>query len=204
MSDSIWRLLVRATAALLVTVPLVAGCACAEDDPSSSQSSAEQWHERSTPDAMTATPPEGWIILDPEAGETYENFTIARAAPSWENVPGISAYNDPPDRVLGLYHLPRPDFDLEAHLKQAMTDREKTGQVKDTRLLDPRMIDGSSAWGYEGIFTFNDSVDYPSQCWEVWREDGLWTIYVTGDPGTTTVPVELINVLDSVEWSPMP
>ena len=85
-----------------------------------------------------------------------------------------------------------------------MKDRENTGSVKDAHLLEPRLIGGSSARGFEGIFTFNDGVDYPAQCWKVWREDGLWTIFVVGDPGTSTVPSELIDVLDTVEWTPAP
>lgn len=205
MSENMWRLVARYAAIVLVTVPLLGGCAFLGDAFSSPQSSPEEWNVRETPDTMTATPPEGWIILDPEAGESYWSFAIARAAPAWENVPGVIAYNVSPQWICGLYHqLPTAKFDLEAISRQTKKDRETIGTVKDAHLLEPRLIGGSSARGFEGIFTFNDGVDYPAQCWKVWREDGLWTIFVVGDPGTSTVPSELIDVLDTVEWTPAP
>ena len=154
MSENMWRLVARYAAIVLVTVPLLGGCAFLGGAFSSPQSSPEEWNVRDTPDTMTATPPEGWIILDPEACESYWSFAIARAAPAWENVPGVIAYNVSPKWICGLYHqLPTARFDLEAISRQTKKDRETTGTVKDAHLLEPRLIGGSSARGFEGIFT---------------------------------------------------
>ncbi|MDN6567139.1 MAG: hypothetical protein L0K65_08840, partial [Actinomyces sp.] len=40
----------------------------------------------------------------------------------------------------------------------------------------------------------------PCDMWAVWREDGMWRIYVGGFEGDTTIPPELLDALDTLQW----
>lgn len=189
---SVWRRFL----VFLVGVSIVLGVSGCADSPSDPEPTVT-WSERETPDIVTIAVPRGWVLLGyGERSSRYDLKIASSHSPSTNE--GIAILNQEPS-IAGLHG---PDVDMRARRDQWMADDVKVNRVKDPESIGPRMIGGSQAWGYSGMFTFNDKKTYPVQYWALWREDGQWDIYVTGFENTSTVPEELIAALDTVSFFP--
>ena len=189
---SVWRRFL----VFLVGVSIVLGVSGCADSPSDPEPTVT-WSERETPDIVTIAVPRGWVLLGyGERSSRYDLKIASSHSPSTNE--GIAIFNQEPS-IAGLHG---PDVDMRARRDQWMADDVKVNRGRDPEPIGPRMIGGSQAWGYSGMFTFNDKKTYPVQYWALWREDGQWDIYVTGFENTSTVPEELIAALDTVSFFP--
>ena len=187
-----WIRLLSLLTCLFVVLGML-GCTQSASEPEPSVT----WRERETPDIVTIAVPRGWVLLGyGERSSRYDLKIASSHSPSTNE--GIAILNQEPS-IAGLHGR---DGYMRARRDQWMADDVKVNRVKDPEPIGPRMIGGSQAWGYSGMFTFNDKKTYPVQYWALWREDGQWDIYVTGFENTSTVPEELIAALDTVSFFP--
>ena len=189
---SVWRRFL----VFLVGVSIVLGVSGCADSPSDPEPTVT-WSERETPDIVTIAVPKGWFLVERKDKPNQYDLEIANNRGNL-GAEGITIFNQKPS-IAGFHG---PDIDMRAKRDQWMADDVKVNRVRDPEPIGPRIIGGSQAWGYSGMFTFNDKKTYPSQRWIIWREDGKWSIYVTGFENTSTVPEELIAALDTVSFFP--
>lgn len=185
------------SAALALT--LVVGLTACDAEPlaapsqSPSPTASVSWSERRVADEVTLTVPEGRTRLSREDSGSSSELTIAQAAPGWENIPGIFTVHSIPDAL-----MEGPDYDVSAYRDRIRGDYEKQGGFTDTSLLPDRTVGDSPAYGFTGTFHSRGG-SHPCDMWAVWREDGMWRIYVCGFEGDTTIPPELLDALDTLQ-----
>lgn len=189
-----WRRLLSLLTCLFVVLGML-GCTQSPSEPEPEPSVT--WSEREAPDIVTIAVPKGWFLVERKDKPNQYDLEIANSRGNLD-AEGITIFNQKPS-IAGLHG---PDVDMRARRDQWMADDVKVNRVRDPEPIGPRMIGGSQAWGYSGMFTFNDKKTYPVQYWALWREDGQWDIYVTGFENTSTVPEELIAALDTVSFFP--
>ncbi len=189
------RILLAVLSGLLVMT--VAGCKA-----DASPTVAPTWDLREVPDQIDISTPDGWVRLDPDKGETADELTIAQAAPSSDNVPGINVMHYSPDIVATFVSPDTLEEDLHRYRDQSMKDwtAESTRYYSDTKTLPDRTIDGVLAAGFSGTF-HSGGESFPSQVWYVWREDGMWRIFIDGFPGADEIPAELLDAIDTIHWT---
>lgn len=192
---------------LLIAATILTAPSCTSDytpptpeptrhSPTPTPSPSPHWEEREEPDDVTITAPDGWVLLTEEDRERQPNLMVS-SSHDFSTLEGIIISNRPPS----IAHMHGPDADLKAERDSFMKYSTEVGRTKNAIPIGPKQIAGTQAWGYSGEFTFNDKKTYPSQHWLLWREDGLWYIYVTGFENTNTVPEELITALDTIQFT---
>ena len=131
------RILLAVLSGLLVMT--VAGCKA-----DASPTVAPTRDLREVPDQIDISTPDGWVRLDPDKGETADELTIAKAAPSSDNVPGINVMHYSPDIVATFVSPDTLEEDLHRYRDQSMKDwtAESTRYYSDTKTLPDRTIDG--------------------------------------------------------------
>ena len=197
----------RLMAALLAAIVVLLSACTGGPTPTST------WSLRGTsdePDGVTATVPPGWyleeqdpkthdvrlsILKEPAGADPFAGITIM----NW--LPGIAMPPNGPDDVENYLHkerdrtikyqsiVPSPQQSIRRYFTMAVP-------------LADRTIDGYFATGLTGFYHNNEEV-YPVQVWFVWRNDGLWKIWVVGPLKTNEVPQELIDAVDTIHWTPL-
>ncbi len=200
---------VLSRALVLVTVVLLLLSACSSDDPVPSAT----WVLRDSADVVDIDVPDGWVRLDPLAGGTSEDLSIAKGSPIHNNREGIGVMYYSHESVSYAAGYVGPFFgpdtledDLHAYRDRMREDWLDTDGgttprfFTDTSLLPDREIDGYLAAGFSGQYHL-DGVVYPTDYWCVWREDGAWEIYVLGFPDEEDIPQELLNAVGTIRWT---
>ncbi len=180
--------------------------ACSSPDPVPSAT----WVLRDNADVVDIDVPDGWVRLDPAKGETAANLKIA--SPSREHREGISVSRYSNDVLeFSGYDYPYSGLDSLEDDLHAYRDRMREDWVNrdgdtdsrfftDTSLLPDREIDGYLAAGFSGQY-HRDGVVYPTDVWCVWREDGLWRVFVLGFPDEEDIPQELLDAVGTIRWT---
>ena len=200
---------VLSRALVLVTVVLLLLSACSSDDPVPSAT----WVLRDNADVVDIDVPDGWVRLDPAKGETVAYLTIAKGAPAKEHREGVNVMYHSHESLSFVYRYSGPFFgpdtleaDLHAYRDKVLEDwldkDEDTDSrfFTDTSLLPDREIDGYLAAGFSGQY-HRDGVVYPTDVWCVWREDGLWRVFVLGFPDEEGIPQELLDAVGTIRWT---
>ena len=192
-------------AQLLVVLLLLSACSSPDPVPSAT------WVLRDSADVVDIDVPEGWVRLDPAKGETAANLKIV--SPSREHRESISVMYHSHESLSFVYGYSGPFFgpdtledDLHAYrdgMREDWVNRDGDMDSRfftDTSLLPDREIDGYLAAGFSGQYHLDGAV-YPTDVWCVWREDGVWEVYVLGFPDEDDIPQELLDAVGTIRWT---
>lgn len=152
-------------------------------------------------DTINIDVPAGWVRSDLEDHVTplyiiQEGHQDIRS----RSAPGIRASYESPGTHLSIYSPPpMPDLDIGSRRDSSMEGGIRNDYITDAEVLPDRTIGGSPAYGYTGVFTFDDGIKRPAQQWLIWREDGMWYIKVVGFDDE--IPPELLAALDTITWT---
>ena len=152
-------------------------------------------------DTVNIDVPAGWVRSNLEDRVTpLYIIQEGHQGISSRSAPGIRANYKSPGTHLSIYSPPpMPDLNIESHRDSSMEGDIRNNYITDAEVLPDRTIGGSPAYGYTGIFTFDDGVKRPAQQWLIWREDGMWYIKVIGFDDE--IPPELLAALDTITWT---
>lgn len=191
--------IIRRTFMMGAAAIILAGCVPGVSGSGSTPSPT--WNMRMSADTISIDVPAGWVR---DSSEDYITplYIVQEGHQNTHNAPGIRANYMSPGVYLSITSPPpMPDLEVGRHRDSFMNSSTKTGHVTDAEVLPDRTIGGSPAYGYTGIFTFDDGIRRPAQQWLVWREDGMWIIRVTGFESETAIPPELLDALDTITWT---
>lgn len=201
---------VLSRALVLVTVVVLFLSACSSPDPVPSAT----WVLRDSADVVDIDVPDGWVRLDPAKGETAANLSIVSSSREHREGINVMYYSHESVGFAAGYVGPffGPDTledDLHAYRDRMRDDWLDTDGgtdslfYTDTSLLPDREIDGYLAAGFSGQY-HRDGVVYPAEVWCVWREDGVWEIYIKGFPDEDDIPQELLDAVGTIRWTVPP
>ena len=184
--------------------------ACSSPDPGPSAT----WVLRDNADVVDIDVPDGWVRLDPAKGETAANLSIVSSSREHREGINVMYYSHESVGFAAGYVGPffGPDTledDLHAYRDRMRDDWLDTDGgtdslfYTDTSLLPDREIDGYLAAGFSGQY-HRDGVVYPAEVWCVWREDGVWEIYIKGFPDEDDIPQELLDAVGTIRWTVPP
>ena len=195
-------------AQLLVVLLLLSACSSPDPVPSAT------WVLRDSADVVDIDVPDGWVRLDPAKGETAANLSIVSSSREHREGINVMYYSHESVGFAAGYVGPffGPDTledDLHASRDRMRDDWLDTDGgtdslfYTDTSLLPDREIDGYLAAGFSGQY-HRDGVVYPAEVWCVWREDGVWEIYIKGFPDEDDIPQELLDAVGTIRWTVPP
>ncbi len=195
-------------AQLLVVLLLLSACSSPDPVPSAT------WVLRDSADVVDIDVPDGWVPLDPAKGETAANLSIVSSSREHREGINVMYYSHESVGFAAGYVGPffGPDTledDLHAYRDRMRDDWLDTDGgtdslfYTDTSLLPDREIDGYLAAGFSGQY-HRDGVVYPAEVWCVWREDGVWEIYIKGFPDEDDIPQELLDAVGTIRWTVPP
>ncbi len=195
-------------AQLLVVLLLLSACSSPDPVPSAT------WVLRDSADVVDIDVPDGWVRLDPAKGETAANLSIVSSSREHREGINVMYYSHESVGFAAGYVGPffGPDTledDLHAYRDRMRDDWLDTDGgtdslfYTDTSLLPDREIDGYLAAGFSGQY-HRDGVVYPAEVWCVWREDGVWEIYIKGFPDEDDIPQELLDAVGTIRWTVPP
>ena len=195
-------------AQLLVVLLLLSACSSPDPVPSA------KWVLRDSADVVDIDVPDGWVRLDPAKGETAANLSIVSSSREHREGINVMYYSHESVGFAAGYVGPffGPDTledDLHAYRDRMRDDWLDTDGgtdslfYTDTSLLPDREIDGYLAAGFSGQY-HRDGVVYPAEVWCVWREDGVWEIYIKGFPDEDDIPQELLDAVGTIRWTVPP
>lgn len=195
--------IIRRTFMMGAVAIILAGCVPSVSGNGSTPSPT--WNMRMSADTISIDVPAGWVR---DSSEDYitplyivqEGHQGIRS----RSAPGIRASYESPGTHLSIYSPPpMPDLDIGSRRDSSMEGGIRNNYITDAEVLPDRTIGGSPAYGYTGVFTFDDGVKRPAQQWLIWREDGMWYIKVVGFDDE--IPPELLAALDTITWTiPVP
>lgn len=191
--------IIRRTFLTGIAVALLTGCVPGESRGDSA--SSPTWNVRMSADTINIDVPAGWVRSDLEDHVTplyiiQEGHQDIRS----RSAPGIRASYESPGTHLSIYSPPpMPDLDIGSRRDSSMEGGIRNDYITDAEVLPDRTIGGSPAYGYTGVFTFDDGIKRPAQKWLIWREDGMWYIKVVGFDDE--IPPELLAALDTITWT---
>ena len=191
--------IIRRTFLTGIAVALLTGCV--PGDSRGDSASSPTWNVRMSADTINIDVPAGWVRNSLEDDVT-PLYIVQEDHQGTHSTPGIRANYMSSGVYLSITSPPpMPYLEVGQHRDSFMNSGTKTGHITDAEVLPDRTIGGSPAYGYAGIFTFNDGIRRLAQQWLVWREDGMWTIRVIGFEGEDAIPPELLAALDTITWT---
>ena len=191
--------IIRRTFMMGAAAIILAGCVPGVSGNGSTPSPT--WNMRMSADTISIDVPAGWVR---DSSEDYITplYIVQEGHQGIHSrsAPGIRASYESPGTHLSIYSPPpMPDLDIGSRRDSSMEGGIRNNYITDAEVLPDRTIGGSPAYGYTGVFTFDDGVKRPAQQWLIWREDGMWYIKVVGFDDE--IPPELLAALDTITWT---
>lgn len=187
-----------------VVAAIVLGACVGEQGMSGQSQSQSQWTGGSavsdTADDISIDVPAGWVRVE----EPVRPFTLALAhAEDPTGNYGLKVQWWSPQELKRIYRGASDGpitIHVETYRDNAMADAAKGEDSSGIEALPDRAIGGDEAAGMSYHHS-DDRGGTVTQRWFVWRHDGLWVISLSSDEEEAQVPVELVDSLDTVQWT---